>query len=318
MPAKIIFSNEQSQDIINQYLSNVSLSTISSNYNVSDETITGFLKNNNIPLRSKSQIYKIRSINNFNKSINQKFGYLTVLFYDALANSVNSYRKDYVICQCDCGEYTSVALCNLRNGKVKSCGCSIYNKQIIDLKWSSLKLICGSYKIDFQLHIAAKLFIANCWYCNQIPCMKTNYFDKSKYCHIKTAQSELTKTRYQNYFNSNYDNASFLRNGLDRVDPSIKSHSLGNLVPCCYPCNIAKLNMPLVDFLSQSISRYNHILNLPPQNIDSYINSFIQKTNDFLLYQLSPSFSSYDEAVNLLLNNSSQLVHSPQINNNIS
>ena len=57
--------------------------------------------------------------NKANDLTGQKFGRLTVLERDYSRKGKNSYW----ICQCDCGNITSVSRCNLRNGSVQSCGC---------------------------------------------------------------------------------------------------------------------------------------------------------------------------------------------------
>jgi len=47
------------------------------------------------------------------------------------------------------------------------------------------------------------------------------------------------------------------RNGLDRVDNTI-GYCKSNVVPCCYPCNIAKHEMNEIDFKSLIINIYNN------------------------------------------------------------
>lgn len=51
----------------------------------------------------------------------QRFGNLLVIAKDD-EKSQNS-QKVHWLCKCDCGNLTSVAACNLRNGHTKSCGC---------------------------------------------------------------------------------------------------------------------------------------------------------------------------------------------------
>ena len=47
------------------------------------------------------------------------------------------------------------------------------------------------------------------------------------------------------------------RNGLDRIDSS-KGYILENVVPCCYPCNIAKHEMSLSEFKSHILKIYEN------------------------------------------------------------
>lgn len=51
----------------------------------------------------------------------QRYGNLLVIAKDD-EKSQNS-QKVHWLCKCDCGNMTSVATCNLRNGHTKSCGC---------------------------------------------------------------------------------------------------------------------------------------------------------------------------------------------------
>jgi hypothetical protein len=54
----------------------------------------------------------------------QRFGYWTVLEWDALATC----GKRYWICRCDCGQIRSIVANTLFSGKSRSCGCSHYTR----------------------------------------------------------------------------------------------------------------------------------------------------------------------------------------------
>jgi hypothetical protein len=43
------------------------------------------------------------------------------------------------------------------------------------------------------------------------------------------------------------DGAHFYYNGVDRLDNSL-AHNLENIVPCCYWCNFAKMELTLLEF----------------------------------------------------------------------
>lgn len=47
------------------------------------------------------------------------------------------------------------------------------------------------------------------------------------------------------------------RNGLDRIDNTI-GYVANNVVPCCYPCNIAKHEMSQIDFKKHIVNIYNN------------------------------------------------------------
>lgn len=54
-------------------------------------------------------------------------------------------------------------------------------------------------------------------------------------------------------------NGNFKYNGLDRVD-SMKPHTLENVVPCCFPCNIAKHDMTFDEFRGWIIRVVKHFV----------------------------------------------------------
>ena len=47
------------------------------------------------------------------------------------------------------------------------------------------------------------------------------------------------------------------RNGLDRID-NLQGYIAGNVVPCCYPCNIAKHEMTYEEFKQHILNVYLH------------------------------------------------------------
>lgn len=51
----------------------------------------------------------------------------------------------------------------------------------------------------------------------------------------------------------------FPYNGIDRVENS-KGYISGNLVPCCYKCNIAKAGMSVKEFLDRIEAIYNRLI----------------------------------------------------------
>lgn len=57
-----------------------------------------------------------------------RFGWLLVIERDESYISSNGKKKAKWICQCDCGNITSVLACNLISGKIRSCGC--YSREI--------------------------------------------------------------------------------------------------------------------------------------------------------------------------------------------
>ena len=169
----------------------------------------------------------------------QKFNRLTLV----------SYSKGYWICKCDCGEILSVKTGRINSGNTKSCGCLKIDQQPekvllmnkarkkYDCKTMSARRRWQSYKLsDEQCDLTFEQFYditqKNCTYCGSVPNNTYNYFSaKSSYKSIR-----------------DYDE-DFIYNGLDRVD-STRSHTLDNVVPCCYTCNRAKNNRTVEEFTS--------------------------------------------------------------------
>jgi hypothetical protein len=86
----------------------------------------------------------------------------------------------------------------------------------------------GKMEIDLQTFYTHSQL--PCYYCNA---EKSNYFNV--YLKDKKA-SQIAK-----------DGAHFYYNGIDRLDND-KSHTIDNIVPCCYWCNFAKSKLALPEF----------------------------------------------------------------------
>ena len=75
------------------------------------------------------------AINGFKEDLTgQRFGYLTVEKY------VGSYKDEYHSislweCVCDCGNKKKVITTHLKNGMVKTCGCSLSRKGSNNANW---------------------------------------------------------------------------------------------------------------------------------------------------------------------------------------
>lgn len=72
--------------------------------------------------------------------IGMRFGRLTVIGVD----ESNTTKNTKYICQCDCGNLTSVSRCNLKSGHIISCGC--YNREKNRKHGMSHTRIFGIYK----------------------------------------------------------------------------------------------------------------------------------------------------------------------------
>src|SRR5271165_6791521 len=70
----------------------------------------------------------------------------------------------------------------------------------------------------------------SCWYCGLPPSNVSNWYKGDKRSRPERVAA-----------------ANFIYNGLDRID-NCKPHDTDNLVPCCFICNTAKMEMSLEEF----------------------------------------------------------------------
>jgi len=145
-------------------------------------------------------------------------------------------------CNCKCGNTFLTRAKDVKNNKVKSCGC--YHKitsQKLGLKnkkekgSSGLNSLYRRYitnakrrNIDFNLTIEEfkEIINKNCYYCNLEP-------------HL----SKLSIT-------GNSTNGQFFHNGIDRKDGN-KDYTIDNIVTCCKKCNYSKHISNEQEFISQ-------------------------------------------------------------------
>ena len=169
----------------------------------------------------------------------KRFGRLTVIEWiaDPLPSKQVLHKGTWA-CVCDCGKTIYQSTNHLTSGHSESCGClhderlTDYNRKNGFLKNKGVrtveKIVLTMYKRNskkdnrvFLLSDEEALSIMRnpCSYCGDID-LRTNPYSKE----------------------------SFLLNGIDRVDSS-KGYEIGNVVPCCKKCNIAKHNYSKEDFL---------------------------------------------------------------------
>ena len=167
------------------------------------------------------------------------YGKITVLYRD---HKRFPGQGAYWICQCTCGNVSSVRGTSLRYWGHKSCGCSITKpgrrplppgEAAFNAYFSKLQHGVKKRNLPLELTEAeVKELIRNrCYYCGAEP--------------VDDAYSK----KY---------NGEFARNGIDRVDNN-KGYTLDNVVPCCKHCNQAKHTRSLEDFLNwaQQLAKYS-------------------------------------------------------------
>lgn len=162
------------------------------------------------------------------------------------------------LCKCECGRTRIVRQYCLYAGTVKSCGClrsesavrigkkysSALHKPPGHRTWSaafsSCKQSAKKRQIEFALTFEMFKTISQnkCHYCGAPP-RETNYYISST--------GRLTGHVSQTSANRGW----ILKNGIDRYD-NLKGYIEGNCVSCCVPCNEAKNDRNVAEFLEHA------------------------------------------------------------------
>lgn len=177
------------------------------------------------------------------------------------------YYKGRWECQCECGKITTLTSQQITSGNTKSCGC--LNKEQNIKK--AAKLIAARRKYEPRIASAMRVWKQ---YKYRDPDFIVSFDNWLKISQEKCYYCGIEPNSHYNMFNdtngksSKYgiDNGLFSYNGLDRID-SNKSHSLDNIVTCCYMCNRSKNNLDLNIFLNK-IQNF-HIRKFKPIKIKS-------------------------------------------------
>jgi hypothetical protein len=162
----------------------------------------------------------------------------------------------------ECGDIYSVRGVNIRHGTSKrcvKCGCGHgHSKQKGQIRtkrtplesalyYTFLKLRRDSRKRKLEWSLTEEqvydLILKKCAYCNLEPKLIT------------------TPLKHQGLSQRRTSEATLVRNGIDRVDSS-KGYVVGNVVPCCSPCNSAKMDMSLDDFKAWARVLATHLLGI--------------------------------------------------------
>jgi hypothetical protein len=161
----------------------------------------------------------------YNDLVGQRFNKLLVLSLVEITNNGPIW-----LCRCDCGIEKNIFGTALKQGTIKSCGCSILRKYPPEIL-SARNIWKKRYSEgDLSFEDFLRLTKLPCHYCGVEP---SNCANSAK---IDKKASDFAKV-----------NGDYIYNGLDRVDNS-KKHNLDNVVPCCKWCNIAKRDRTLQDF----------------------------------------------------------------------
>lgn len=174
----------------------------------------------------------MRKAANFVDLTGKEFSRLTVIERSENGSS-NQARW---LCECICGNRTTVSTHKLNRGLTLSCGClgkeRRMNSITKEIGYSAKVAVFNRYRLaarrfnrEFLLTFGEVVSItsSNCYYCGAKPL-------SSVLSHVK---------RY---------NGDYLHNGIDRVDNST-GYTLDNCVPCCWKCNRMKSAMTHNEFI---------------------------------------------------------------------
>lgn len=207
---------------------------------------------------------------NYDNLIGQKFNRLLVL--STTIKKSGKKNRTALVCQCDCGNQTTVYPYEIIRNHTKSCGC--FNKEKGSKTFSTL----NQSKRKHAPHIASAMAVwkqrykdgisfedffrlsqMSCYYCKKPPSNKYNKY---------LSQRATIWAKANGYF---------IHNGLDRLD-SNKNHSIDNVVPCCKWCNQAKMTMTpneFQEYLKQVTS--HHLYGLTPNQLDEAVAEWKKK-----------------------------------------
>ena len=169
---------------------------------------------------------------------NQKFNNLLVAEYLGKDNTKNNIYR----CICDCGGTIICQGSDVKCGKIRSCGCKNFTKQISDAKdrgieplirhaFAGCKRSERGYEFELSYEFYKNIIFKNCHYCGSEP-------------------SNIKKDK------RSFGERVLRYNGVDRVDNDI-GYIESNCVPCCRNCNIAKHTYS-VEFFKELVTKIYH------------------------------------------------------------
>lgn len=174
-------------------------------------------------------------------AVGGRFGALIVLGTAPGRMGPKGFLQATSAVRCDCGKELTVLNHVLRCGNTTSCGCKIHRRNP-DSVWIRIRCQIESGArdrgFDMLLSNAQLRFIC------PLPCV---------YCG--TSGSNSMKGRRGGRSTSE---VILAYNGIDRVNSTI-GYVPGNLVPCCWRCNLAKSDAVLADFI-EWLTRHGSIM----------------------------------------------------------
>lgn len=167
----------------------------------------------------------------------QIFGKLTAIKY------VKMFQSNAVwLWKCDCGNKKEIRANSVKLQKTRSCGCIGYNWSGLSNHDRALNRIYSNYKYNAQKReLIFKLDKDSFFELIKKPCF---------YCGSTFTNKLKRKVRKRDY--------EMLYNGIDRKDSTI-GYINGNVVSCCFLCNVMKNQLTIEQFMKQVKKIYNKI-----------------------------------------------------------
>lgn len=186
------------------------------------------------------------------KNINytgKRFGTLTIIGWAKMKTRPDGRSYSIWYYKCDCGRSGTVPIWRLSNKRdpIKSCGCRKFKDKHgncrLSPEESSYKSIINAYKQsakarglrwDLPYDVVLKLILSPCKYCGIPPFAKYNRYLTKDGHNRRDHKKTIT----------DWSSAAWVTiNGIDRMHNG-RGYVLGNVVPCCEPCNRAKWDLP--------------------------------------------------------------------------
>jgi len=198
--------------------------------------------------------------------VGQKFERLTVIEEVPSLNKKN--KRPSWKCLCSCGNIEPIIVwrsTNLTSGNSKSCGCIKSETSAENLRKTALDgrkyepIVAAAKNIFLAKYNDGTLQFDDFYAMTQLNCY---------YCGVPPS------TKRKNITNYDVNRATFIYNGIDRIDSNLP-HNLENCITCCKECNFSKRNMSLNDFYIMIINIHNNSNNVIPNYEQLYSNNNI-------------------------------------------
>jgi hypothetical protein len=182
-------------------------------------------------------------------NIGDKFNRLTITKF--IEVDKNNHKVFEALC--DCGNYTKAKGTHMIQNNIKSCGClfiETHRNSPGEAAFTHLYGRCKrnaktkirNYEFNLTYEEFKNIIIQNCYHCGEFP-KKWNPYIK--------VNGSLKQNRQKTIQKDSIDRAWVSVNGVDRLDNN-KGYILENSVPCCIPCNEAKMDRTLEEFLNHA------------------------------------------------------------------